>query len=100
MEEGNDCCEGREVPRYQSHKKVWAHKIKEIDTDMPIAEGEEQARSVMITPCEEGYAPFNVSFEYFLKHNPKVGGYYVVYEGGYKSYSPPGPFESGYTKIN
>ncbi len=27
----------------------------------------------------------------------EVGGYYVVYEDGYKSFSPAGAFESGYT---
>ena len=28
-----------------------------------------------------------------------VGGYYVVYEDGYKSFSPAGAFESGYTPL-
>ena len=30
---------------------------------------------------------------------PEVGGYYVVYEDGYKSFSPAGAFESGYTPL-
>ncbi|MCK9988658.1 MAG: hypothetical protein AzoDbin1_05130 [Azoarcus sp.] len=29
-----------------------------------------------------------------------VGGYYVVYEDGYKSFSPAIAFESGYTRID
>jgi hypothetical protein len=31
---------------------------------------------------------------------PSVGGYYVVYDDGYKSYSPSEAFEGGYTKID
>ena len=33
------------------------------------------------------------------KHNPEAGGYYVVYEDGYKSFSPAKAFEEGYTRI-
>ena len=34
-----------------------------------------------------------------LKHQPTVGGYYVVYKDGYKSFSPADAFESGYTRV-
>jgi len=37
---------------------------------------------------------------YMLKHTPKVGGYYVLYEGGYESWSPAQEFEDGYTDIS
>jgi len=53
----------------------------------------------IITPEEEGYAPFKVDSDYMLKHKPEVGGYYVVYKDGYKSYSPAKVFEEGYTLI-
>lgn len=88
-----------EMPKYQSHKKVWALKIKSIVRD---GEGEDRETdgSAMITPEEEGYAAFRVEPEYLHKHKPQVGGYYVVYEGGYKSWSPADAFEGGYTKIN
>lgn len=88
-----------EMPRYQSHKKVWALKIKNIIRD---GEGEnrETDGSAMIVPNEDGYAPFKVEHEYMHKHSPEIGGYYVVYEGGYKSYSPAQAFEEGYTRIN
>jgi hypothetical protein len=33
------------------------------------------------------------------KHKPEVGGYYVVYKEGYKSFSPAGAFEEGYALI-
>lgn len=53
----------------------------------------------MITPVEEGYAPFRVEFDYMHKHKPEAGGYYVQYEDGYKSFSPAQAFEEGYKKI-
>lgn len=88
----------REMPRYKCHKEVWALKIKSIvavdldpDSTPEIYE---------ITPEEEGYGPFNVLSEYVLKHNPKAGGYYVLYGDGYASYSPAKPFEDGYTRVN
>lgn len=88
----------RDMPKYQSHKKVHAFKIKEIKID---GEGEnrETDGSAMITPEEEGFAPFRVEHGYMNKHKPEVGGYYVQYEDGYKSFSPAEAFEAGYTKI-
>lgn len=84
-----------EMPKYKSHKEVWALKIKSIVRD---GEGEnrESDGSAIITPEEEGYAPFRVEGEYLHKHKPQVGGYYVVYKDGYKSYSPAEAFEEGY----
>ncbi|WP_244589494.1 Rha family transcriptional regulator [Escherichia coli] len=49
---------------------------------------------------KESYiAAFDVSAEYICKHRPMSGGYYVVYEDGYESYSPAEVFESGYSKL-
>lgn len=86
------------MPKYQSHKQVWALKIKSIVID---GEGEDRDTdgSAVITPEEEGYAPFKVNWEYMSKHKPKVGGYYVVYKDGYKSFSPAKEFEEGNTLI-
>ena len=88
----------REMPKYQSHKKVWALKIKSI---VIVRDGEnrESDGSAMITPKEEGYASFEVDCEYMHKHKPQVGGYFVQYKGGYKSFSPAKEFEEGYTII-
>ena len=90
--------ENQEMPKYQSHKRVWALKIKSIKRD---GEGENRDSdgSAMITPVEEGYAPFRVEFDYMHKHKPEAGGYYVQYEDGYKSFSPAQAFEEGYKKI-
>lgn len=36
---------------------------------------------------------------YMEKHNPDMGDYYVLYEDGYESASPPEAFENGYTQL-
>lgn len=87
----------REMPRYRSHKEVWALKIKSIEVDGSAPRG--AAGSAIITPEEPGYAPFRVDEEYCRKHNPQAGGYYVVYPDGYKSWSPSKAFEEGYTRV-
>jgi hypothetical protein len=88
----------KQLPQYQSHKKVWALKIKSIVRD---GEGEnrESNGSAVITPEEEEFAPFRVDAQYMHKHKPQVGGYYVVYEDGYKSWSPAKAFEEGYSRL-
>lgn len=75
-----------DLPRYQCHKRVGALKIKAID-------------ACVITPADEAYAPFEVPREYLAKHQPQPGGYYVVYDDGYQSFSPAETFEQGYTRI-
>ena len=83
----------QEMPRYRCHKEVRALKIASIE----IVQG-----GAVITPVEEGYEPFQVSVEYREKHDPEgrgAGGYYVVYEDGYESFSPAKAFEAGYSAI-
>jgi hypothetical protein len=92
----NTCCAA--LPSYQSHKQVWALKIKEIHFDRNRrGENEETDGTAIIVPEEGGYAPIRVSAEYVNKHNPQVGGYWVQYQDGYQSWSPAELFESGYT---
>lgn len=79
-----------EMPKYKCHKEVWALKIKHIS----LADNNEGAE---LTPEEKDYAPFSVSQEYMDKHKPEIGGYYVVYNDGYKSFSPAKAFENGYS---
>jgi hypothetical protein len=77
------------MPRYVSHKTVWALKIAEFDVD-----------TLTITPADEGYAPFVVEREYVEKHRPQAGGYYVVYADGYTSFSPAKAFVEGYQLVS
>lgn len=85
-----------EMPRYRCHKEVWALKIAAIGYHGDSANGVTGAR---ITPVDAGYAPFEVDGAYMQKHQPHVGGYYVVYKDGYKSFSPAQAFEEGYARI-
>lgn len=91
-----------EMPKYKCHKEVHALKIGTITPDS--VEAQEQNRendgSAMIFPADEGYGPFRVDHAFMHKHQPVAGGYYVVYEDGYKSYSPAKAFESGYTPVD
>ena len=83
----------KELPRYKSHKIVHALKIHNIDVDT-------ETGAAVITPADDGYGPFAVDAEYMTKHKPRYAGYYVVYEDGYKSWSPADAFENGYTKVD
>lgn len=79
------------LPLYTCHKQVRALLIATINHDV-TPEGE-----ALITPQDATYPPFTVSEEYCRKHNPQAGGYFVVYEDGYQSWSPGRVFEGGYT---
>jgi len=91
-----------EMPRYKCHKEVWALKIQaiEYDCDKARVEGRDTDGSAMITPEEDGYTPFKVGANYINKHKPEVGGYYVVYIDGYKSFSPAQAFTDGYSIVS
>lgn len=77
-----------ELPKYKSHKEVYALKIKEV-----------QRLTNLIIPEDDNYMAVPVGREYMQKHFPQAGGYYVIYADGYKSYSPADAFEKGYTKV-
>lgn len=97
----------REMPRYQCHKRVWALKIKEVikhahpdsNADDAAFEASPAFNGASLFIEDSGYAPIGVDAAWYRKHNPEAGGY-VVYEDGYKSYSPAKAFEAGYTRIN
>lgn len=75
-----------EMPRYRSHKEVWALKIQDVT-------------GTVLSFTEGAYAPIDVGAAYVAKHQPRAGGYYVVYDDGYKSWSPARAFEEGYTRV-
>ena len=96
------------MPQYQSHKKVWALKIKEvIPADRPTIEeldrllnGDRGTSDVGAILVFDGYyGPLAVSRDFVSKHAPQAGGYYVMYQDGYVSWSPAEAFESGYTRV-
>jgi len=79
-----------QLPEYQCHKKVRAAKITGFrgnGTNYPdLLLGEINGVVSLLDDWHE-------------KHKPEVGGYYVVYEDGYKSFSPAKAFEDGYSQI-
>ena len=82
-----------EMPKYRSHKMVHALKIAgaEVNKD----------GSVTIAPADEGFAVFTTDTDFGsrFKGDENDPGYFVVYEDGYKSWSPSAAFENGYTRI-
>ncbi len=88
----------KELPQWQSHKKVWAAKIERIDVDAT------PSRSLLHL---EGGFEISVDETWIGKHVPAsatfgdlVGGYYVRYADGYESWSPGAAFDEGYTRID
>jgi hypothetical protein len=87
-----------ELPRYKCHKEVRALKIAEVQD--PTEAGSESDGSRLLVPVEsDRYLPIRVDGNYVNKHNPEAGGYYVVYQDGYTSYSPAKAFEEGYSRV-
>lgn len=97
----------QQLPCYRCHKEVQAVKIKEIvyhahpDPDVSIPEfaATDEFAGGHIFPEGEGLAPIPFDAEFYRRHHPFVGGYYVVYADGYASFSPAPAFEAGYTAI-
>ena len=86
-----------DLPCYLSHKRVWAIKIKTVV--YATLQGTDITGTAEITPEDSKFPPFRVNADYVKKHQPKAGGYFVLYEDGYASWSPAQAFESGYTRI-
>lgn len=83
-----------ELPFFRCHKVVRAGKIKELVACDGLNLGK---YAISFDDITRGARI--VDSEWFLKHKPAVGGYYVEYPDGYKSYSPAEAFEKGYSII-
>lgn len=79
-----------EMPRYVSHKKVWALEIESVSTDP------DRDEKRILTFRDKGYAPMEADDEMFSRYQPVAGDFYVVYADGYKSFSPRKAFLEGY----
>lgn len=75
-----------DMPKYTCHKTVQASKVTAVSTlsSSPFALLKTDHGDFTIST---GRGPF------------EVGGYVVVYEDGFTSYSPAAAFEKGYTLV-
>ena len=94
MTEENKECPDATLPLYQCHKKVRALEIREIQYHPTPG-----VVLALHNPDGEFHSFRTVSDGYFERHNPQIGGYWVLYEDGYESFSPAEAFEGGYTLI-
>lgn len=76
------------LPQWRCHKVVSAGKISLMARDEPNGK--------LMVHAEPSNMPFAVPLDFLYRHNPTIGGYFVVYEDGYISYSPAAAFEAGY----
>lgn len=73
-----------DMPRYKSHKTVQALEIKEV------------AGHVLYFK-DESFDSIDAPEELFSRYTPVPGDFLVLYEDGYKSFSPRKNFIEGYT---
>ena len=74
----------REMPRYNSHKQVWALEMESLN-------------GPRLTFRDKGYAAILCESAMFSRYQPVAGDFYVTYDDGYKSFSPRKAFLEGYT---
>lgn len=80
-----------QMPKYRSHKEVWALKIKSV---LPDEWG------VGLSFEESGFAVRAFTNDQLSNRpKPEPGMYMVQYGDGYISFSPAEAFESGYTLV-
>lgn len=86
--------EQREMPKYQSHKVVYALKIAGVEIH--------RDKSATIAPADEGFAVFRTRQGWADRFGDGTDdpGYYVVYPDGFTSWSPTETFEDGYTRLD
>ena len=73
---------------YKCHKQVKAFKISDIKLIEDSIYNLIGSNDIVM-----------VREDFMQKFKPEVGGYYVLYDDGYQSYSPAEPFEEGYTEL-
>lgn len=87
------------LPRWKCHKIVHAAQIVAM-TGAAATVFDPTATSTILS-LKHGDADWNarVTDLWMQRHTPKVGGYLVIYDDGYTSFSPALAFEDGYAEI-
>lgn len=80
---------------WKCHKIVKAGKVLPVQ----ILDDEGEGTSlVMVEDCNGSPYSVSIATSAFARGTPKAGDYIVIYEDGYKSWSPAKAFEDGYTR--
>ena len=85
------------LPQWKCHKVVRAAKIAAIAQGETVQD--QFPNGSWLLKLDGVEEPREVAHEWKQKHTPEVGGYYVVYEDGYTSFSPAEAFEAGYKRL-
>ncbi len=88
----------QQLPQYESHETVGALRIVQImklSNDLTLRI--DPPKGWLIIPAERGFDAFEVDEKYMEKHQPQIGGYFIQYEGGSRSYAPADFFSKGYS---
>ena len=82
----------RQWPQFESHKVVKAAPITEIvDVGGTL--------TILVKPYGDHTVERFEPTEPAMVARAEVGGYAVIYDGDYRSVSPKGAFEAGYTRL-
>lgn len=81
-----------DLPKYKCHKVVRAAKITAIAADFQDGHCE-------LWFDRDGKQSLNVGADFYERHEPRPGKYFVAYDDGYQSVSPAEAFEAGYSPL-
>lgn len=82
------------LDKYECHKVVRAAKLLAVE-EVHLLEG----FPVRLTFDAEELAQYDVPLDWISSKGAHAGGYFVVYEDGYESFSPAKAFEEGYSLL-
>jgi len=83
-----------QLPLYRCHKQVRAAKILRIEM------AADRASATLTLDTDHVSQPIKVDAQWLRRHEPQVGGYYVIYEPDlYTGFSSAQAFEQFYTRI-
>lgn len=81
---------------WKCHKIVKAGKILPVQITQDEGEG---TSNVTVADCNGAPCLVVIADTAFARGMPKTGDYIVIYEDGYKSWSPAKAFEDGYARV-
>jgi hypothetical protein len=86
------------LPRWKCHKVVSAARISRVMTESD-GSGTLVLRLSPDDAPVQSHTSVDKEAEWMERFKPAAGGYYVVYEDGYESFSPAKAFEDGYARL-